>query len=529
MVKLQGLLTTNAEAVARWLWVPGLFALGCTINMQQPKPTPANGSTTASNTATPKPQPKPESHEAVSHEAVAADSSACGSYQLEEDDSVFDFVSDRVYTWEPGSTLHVQFLDGQEANMQKVASVATEWTKHANIKMQFYRPTDTVPPGPRLKVSFQNSGYWSLIGSQAANRRGNRPTMNFNYQLFSKGNREIRRVVLHEFGHALGLWHEHQNPNANFTWNKAVIYEYYRRTHGWDANKVNRNVLRKLDRTQVKGTKFDAKSIMAYSFPPSFTVERVRLGRNYELSATDKIEIGRLYPGRTSPTNPDRPPVQPDMGAISKQISFNYALESQNTGNTYNYGIWVIAPQSVLNQIDHVLYQRQHQTFREYANGTFYRGGNRRYNFGFAWRAWGWAHIRAKVVFKNGQISEHWHRSPPSRVQRGPNWARLKASVRLRFVRTNKVKGWGMYRVELKAPQAAPHIHWIEYQRQHSSFPEYKHNNQYYIRRTARGSNFALIWKGYQWAPISVRIHFKDGTTITRRINHAPGVVRSVQ
>ena len=87
-------------------------------------------------------------------------------------------------------------------------------------------------------------------------------------------------VVLHEFGHAMGLYHEHQNPNQSFTWNREVIYEYYERTHGWDAETVDGNILGKLDPSAVSASDFDAKSIMIYSFPP-VSAQQIEEGFKY--------------------------------------------------------------------------------------------------------------------------------------------------------------------------------------------------------------------------------------------------------
>ena len=180
---------------------------------------------------------------------------------------MFHVVATRHYTWEPGTTINVVFMDGKVENMQTVANVAKEWTKHANIDFAFFRPGQNIPQGPQLRVSFQRPGYWSLIGSQAAYRDRSIPTMNLNFRLFRKGAREIQRVVLHEFGHSLGLWHEHQNPNATFTWNKPAVYEYYKRTHGWSEATVDSNLFNRLDADSVNATEFDPRSIMVYSFP----------------------------------------------------------------------------------------------------------------------------------------------------------------------------------------------------------------------------------------------------------------------
>jgi hypothetical protein len=449
-------------------------------------------------------------------------SSACGAFELEEDSSIFHLVADRFHTWEPGTTLHVVFMDGKPENMQKVAEIAPEWSKHANIEFAFYRPGETPPAGSTIRVSFQRAGYWSLVGSQAAHRGSELPTMNLNFRLFSQGEAEIRRVILHEFGHALGLYHEHQNPNQGFTWNKEVIYEYYKRTHGWDEATVDSNILAKLDPSGVTASDFDPRSIMIYSFPPEFTKEGVRIAANYELSATDKKEIAALYPGRVEPEEPVVG--EGNEEAWASQISFDYVIESvAATGGDQrikNYAIFVSAPAEVLDKIDHVLYQRQHQTFAEYAHGTYYRAASRQHNFGFAWQGWGWAPVVAKVVYKTGKVSDHTRSDAPRTLAAGPDWNAIKQAVRFRYTVTRAQQGWSTYRIELDAADAAPHIHWIEYQRQHQTFGEY--GQGVYLRRDALADNFALSWRGYGWIVIAIRVHFKDGTTAEHRVDTAP-------
>lgn len=453
---------------------------------------------------------------------VFAVTHACGAFELPEDESIFHLVADRYHTWEPGTTLHVLFMDGKPENMQKVAEIAPEWSKYANIDFDFYRPGEATPPGATIRVTFQRAGYWSLVGSQAAHRGADLPTMNLNFRVFDEGDAEIRRVVLHEFGHALGLYHEHQNPNQTFTWDKEVIYEYYARTHGWDQATVDSNVLNKLDPTAVSASAFDAASIMIYAFPPEFTKEGVRIAANYELSETDKREIAALYPGRESPVEPDVP--EGDAEAWASQISFDYVIESAAAGSgdqrVQNYAIFVSAPPDVLEKIDHVLYQRQHETFSEYAADTYYRASSRQHNFGFSWQGWGWAPVEAKVVYVTGDVSEHSHREAPRSLAVGPDWGAIKQAVQFRYTMTEPAQGWSTYRVELDAPAAAPHIHWVEYQRQHQTFQE---NAQgFYLRRDALADNFALTWRGYGWIPIAVRVHFKDGTTEDFSVDTAP-------
>ena len=43
--------------------------------------------------------------------------------------------------------------------------------------------------------------------------------MNIDWDLLTLYPMDLRKTVLHETGHALGLGHEHQNPNGNIEWN----------------------------------------------------------------------------------------------------------------------------------------------------------------------------------------------------------------------------------------------------------------------------------------------------------------------
>ena len=47
--------------------------------------------------------------------------------------------------------------------------------------------------------------------------------MNYGWLTPDSDDDELRRVVLHEFGHALGLIHEHQNPEGGIEWNEPAV------------------------------------------------------------------------------------------------------------------------------------------------------------------------------------------------------------------------------------------------------------------------------------------------------------------
>jgi hypothetical protein len=77
-------------------------------------------------------------------------------------------------------------------------------------------------------------------------------------------------TAAHEFGHAIGLAHEHQNPAGGIQWNEAiVISEMAKSPNFWDEQKTRHNILRRYSANQINGTAFDpSRSCCTSSRPP---------------------------------------------------------------------------------------------------------------------------------------------------------------------------------------------------------------------------------------------------------------------
>ena len=210
--------------------------------------------------------------------------------------------------WRPGLTIRVKFLEGAASLQRKVERFAREWTQFANIEFAFFPPGSTEPAEERLSFS-ADPGSWAALGTDALVFSEDAPTINFGWLKPNTDDEEISRVVVHNFGHVLGLVHEHQQPNARLKWNREEVYRLFSGPpNNWDKAMIDNNMLARYRQSSVIPYRpYDPDSIMLYQFPASLFQNKKPTKNNTRLSASDKEFIARLYPGRTWPPAPARP------------------------------------------------------------------------------------------------------------------------------------------------------------------------------------------------------------------------------
>jgi hypothetical protein len=207
--------------------------------------------------------------------------------------------------WMNGSTLHVRFMGGTGPQRARVKEQAGWWTAVANLKLVF----DDAPDAD-IRIAFDSrDGAWSYIGTDCRAIPLDEPTMNLG---FLDGG-----TCAHEWGHALGLSHEHQNPAGGLQWNEAeVIRAMAGAPNFWDEETTRRNILQRYQADQIHGTRFDPESIMLYFFPAEWTTNGVGTQANETLSDLDRqfIAGARMYPP-TAPTVDTATPLVVDARA----------------------------------------------------------------------------------------------------------------------------------------------------------------------------------------------------------------------
>lgn len=213
--------------------------------------------------------------------------------------------------WPNGTTLNISFIGGTAQERQTVEQIAKQWENFANLRLVFGSA-----PQSQLRVAFVQDGRsWSYMGTDNLNIPALAPTMNFGWPL-EEG------TILHEFGHALGLAHEHQSPLGGLLWNEPVVLrELAGPPNGWDEETIRFNVLDKYQANQIRGTAFDPQSIMLYAFPARWTTNGVSTSENNALSATDKSFVGgpTMYPK----------PAGGGTGAVDLTVAENAGVEGE--------------------------------------------------------------------------------------------------------------------------------------------------------------------------------------------------------
>lgn len=194
-------------------------------------------------------------------------------------------------TWQPGDIIQIGFLDGDPEVQEGVRQAAEEWMDYANLRLRFGDVDDA-----DVRISFNGQGSWSYLGTVCRQIPSPEPTMNYGWLTPDSSDDEVNRVVLHEFGHALGCIHEHQNPAEGIKWNKPVVYAYYGGPpNNWSKDQVDNNLFAVYDRELTVHSEFDPESIMLYPIDKRFTLDGLEVGLNTALSEKDKEFIAQTY------------------------------------------------------------------------------------------------------------------------------------------------------------------------------------------------------------------------------------------
>lgn len=288
--------------------------------------------------------------------------------------------------WKPETTqdgrvrLRVAFLGGSPEIHALIEGAAKEWTKYAHVDLDFREPNGSfrrwskgVQNAGEIRISFvevDEEGKrrtWSNVGQLSAKDR-TLASMNFDTMSPSADIKKIVRewpttwehaAVIHEFGHALGLRHEHFHKvcQANVNW--QTLFRTLQKAHpSWTAEQVDRQIkVQYQGMIQLKSGKWvpfegqgaiqsqqpDKYSIMMYRLDPSIYYNRVCYPP-YEMQALsdgDKAIARHSYPSLTvAIAPPTRPQPTPPQAVAASQPPFSRP-ESEHACSNFREG-WTV-------------------------------------------------------------------------------------------------------------------------------------------------------------------------------------------
>lgn len=201
--------------------------------------------------------------------------------------------------WKPGQTITIAFDERissvPDVHKDFVMNTSLIWTKYANLTFKYIDEVEEA----MVRISFVPEwGAWSYVGTDCLQIPKGESTMNLGWL--------DQAVVLHEFGHMLGLIHEHQNPEEGVPWNEDAVYDYYAGPPNyWSHDDTYWNLLHKYGIDQIRGTVVDKDSIMMYAISNDLTIGDWETSWNYDLSELDKVFIGQIYPFETATLTPE--------------------------------------------------------------------------------------------------------------------------------------------------------------------------------------------------------------------------------
>ena len=244
------------------------------------------------------------------------------------------FRVDSIWDTDKYPVLNIYFMDGSQKQQSWVRSIVTEHIQPllSNLKLNW----ESSQQNSQIRISFALHGQaWSTVGTDALLVPITDPTMNLGWldddtQYGAEPYKNTGQVVLHEFGHALGMIHEHQNPKGNeIVWNKPVVYEALARTNKWSPQQVDHNMFKKYGDAElcnkakqlpkgpdrrvqmenycvgelVNGSSYDVTSIMHYFYPADWILRGpTEIPVNLKFSDLDKKWLRKYY--GVPPTKP---------------------------------------------------------------------------------------------------------------------------------------------------------------------------------------------------------------------------------
>ena len=168
------------------------------------------------------------------------------------------------------------FRNGTTSQRQTIEDVAQKWqVAGSGVRFEFHKPNGAFrfcsQDRSLIRISIGGSSSWSAIGKQASEERFDYASMNIAYDYVLSAERE--GVILHEFGHALGLEHEHLHSQSNCMAEldlDKIVAILAAEGNPRSRRQIEEDFAGNFEGERITETAFDAESVMLYSLRRAF-------------------------------------------------------------------------------------------------------------------------------------------------------------------------------------------------------------------------------------------------------------------
>ena len=219
------------------------------------------------------------------------------SIEMLERDANKKYNEKGIYLKYPLDPLEYKFRKQIETNgidiipNQIIEIIQTRFEPIINLTFKNIKRDDKNPADIRIEFGW-NKGSRSSYGKDAK-KITDPKEQTITYSWFDVSS------IMHEFGHALGLLHEHQNPKGNnINWDEEKVYKWAEENYGWNKTTVDRQLLLRYGESLYdveNSSVFDPDSIMLYTYPAELTRDNKESIGGPRLSPTDVEYLIKVY------------------------------------------------------------------------------------------------------------------------------------------------------------------------------------------------------------------------------------------
>ncbi|TKT93301.1 hypothetical protein [Dyadobacter frigoris] len=250
---------------------------------------------------------------------------------LKDTDKSIQTIIDRQHRWPTQTILKVCYIDRDKEELaKKIFAIAFEWNKNQSIKLVLDDPkylsscdgcincVRVSTNSNRLPNELRVKSDWAAVGSELRSVTSTQKATVYFHKLENvvDKNDEFRSRVLHEFGHVLGIMHEHQYPLNNeckidgLRASEALITRIKTEEPSTQITDLLRHDVQEIVRINYLpltsaslydfGEKYDEFSVLNYSLTKDFFAENVKMEcynhpRRSALSDNDIIYFDNYY------------------------------------------------------------------------------------------------------------------------------------------------------------------------------------------------------------------------------------------